>query len=76
MNNKKAERIFRELTRFTMTILTAVSFYILYSVTEIVNSPEYAMHYYHSYPRMVESVLASIVIYLAFSIVFMKIYRD
>ncbi len=72
MSRKKADIFFYNLTRTVMTFLTASSFYILYLVNKIVQSPEYAVRYYHSYPIMLENILASVLIYLVFSLLFIK----
>ncbi len=64
--------LFWQLSRLVLTPLLATSLILLGDLT--LSPTARLLHTYLAYPRMMETVLACIVLYLAFCVLFVKIH--
>lgn len=76
MTEKRIVFFFYNITCAVMTLLTISSIYILQFILTIETNPEYALYSYHSYPILLENILAGIAVYLIFGFLFIKIWHD
>ena len=75
MFKRKNVIFYYNLTRCVMTFLSSFSFYILYETVKLANSPETSLLSYDLIPTMIETVIAGIILYLIFTIVFINLSR-
>ncbi len=69
---KNYRTFFWHFSRVVFTPLLAASLVLLGDLT--LSSTTRLLHTYHAYPRMMETLLACIVLYLAFCVFFIKIH--
>lgn len=62
--------IFRELTAAVMTMSICGCVYIFRTVKLMTDSPSDAVMYYYAFPDLVEHIIAGVLFYLAFGLLF------
>lgn len=72
MSDKKFAYFFRQVSQGVLTLLLGVSIALFYKISNITASE--ALHTYHSFPYMLEHILVGLVLYLAFSLIIIKIH--
>lgn len=74
MSKHKSELFFWQVSRMVLTPLLILSFVLLYEVVTM--TADTAVHTYHTYPYMFEHILCGVMLYLAFSLIIVKIHRS
>lgn len=65
---------FMIISHLTMTLLTFTCFYIFCFTASMTEDISSAIRAYHSIPFMAEHVIAGIIAYLAFALIFTKVF--
>jgi len=74
--NTSIHYIFGVLTRAVMTMLVCGSIYILRVIVQMQMCPVSALELYHSVPVLAEHLLAGILVYILFSLLFTWILSE
>ncbi len=64
------------LSRLTLTLLTFTCFYIFCFTASMTEDIPTAISAYHAVPFMAEHVIAGIIAYLAFALIFTKVFAS
>lgn len=74
MSNRKFVRFFRIVTQTTLSIILGASLALFCEIADL--SASDAVRTYHSFPYMLEHLLVGVVLYLAFSLLIVKIHTS
>lgn len=74
MSDKKFAYFFRQVSQIVLTIILGASIALFYKISTMTASD--ALRTYHSFPYMLEHLLVGVVLYLAFSLIILKIHRS
>ncbi len=72
MKKTRIGTIFCTLTKALMTMSLCGSVYLLRTVVRMFEHPAAALQLYHSFPELTEHIVAGLLFYVLFAVLFMK----